>query len=166
MTEVNNRISCIFWVEGIITDTVLVSASVSSSILCDSSVTFQCWRLYVIWLRNKYVMVLPIVILLGGLGSSRIHPGYFAAVRLKWNHISPTLIVSGITMFMYTIERMVQDSTVLIPVVDRWWEITLGFTITMNVVVPGLIIGRLWFVDYNVQLRHRNLYHVGILHAR
>lgn len=72
-------------------------------------------------------MVLPILILLGGL-------------------------VSGIVMFLYTIRRTVEDNDALIPVVNKWWEITLAFTIAINVVGPGMIIGRLWYIARTVKI--------------
>lgn len=56
------------------------------------------------------------------------------------------MVVSGIIMFLYTIRRMVEDNTALIPVIDKWWETTLGFTIAVNIIVPGMIVGRLWWV--------------------
>lgn len=43
---------------------------------------------------------------------------------------------------------MDEDSTRLISQVDTWWMITLGFCIAVNVVAPGLIIGRLWYVVF------------------
>lgn len=49
-------------------------------------------------------------------------------------------------MYYYTIGRMLENSMRLNPVIDRWWIITLGFTIAVNLVTPGLIIIRLWFV--------------------
>ncbi|KAG9033323.1 hypothetical protein FRB95_000330 [Tulasnella sp. JGI-2019a] len=94
---------CIFWIEGLLTDVVV------------------CWRLYVIWLRRKCVMIIPIALLLGGL-------------------------VSGIIMLIFTIRRTINGDNSLYPVIDRWWEITLGFTIAVNIVVPGMIVGRLWYI--------------------
>ncbi|KAG8899327.1 hypothetical protein FRB99_006776, partial [Tulasnella sp. 403] len=59
-------------------------------------------------------------------------------------------LASGIVMFVYTIQRMMADSTELIPIIDKWWMITLSFTIAVNVVTPGLIIGRLWYIARQV----------------
>ncbi|KAG8858949.1 hypothetical protein FRB96_004769 [Tulasnella sp. 330] len=99
----------IFWIEGLVTDAVV------------------CWRLYVIWLKRKDVMIVPLLILISGF-------------------------VSGVIMFMYTVRRMVNNSPALIPVIDKWWEITLGFTIAINVIVPAIIVGRLWFIAWKLGL--------------
>ena len=48
-------------------------------------------------------------------------------------------------MFTYTVRRLVDNDLSLVPVVDKWWEITLAFTIAVNVLTPSLIIGRLWY---------------------
>lgn len=49
-------------------------------------------------------------------------------------------------MYYYTIGRMLENSMRLTPEIDKWWIITLGFTIAVNVITPGLIIIRLWSV--------------------
>ena len=51
---------------------------------------------------------------------------------------------TGIVMYVYSIRRMLEDSPALSGTIDKWWEITMGFTIFLNVLTPGLIIGRLW----------------------
>lgn len=47
-------------------------------------------------------------------------------------------------MYYYTIGRMLENSMRLTPEIDKWWIITLGFTIAVNLITPGLIIIRLW----------------------
>ncbi|KAG8913983.1 hypothetical protein FRC01_004276 [Tulasnella sp. 417] len=84
-----------------------------------------CWRVWVIWLKNPWATLLPAVLLICDLTTATI-------------------------MFVYTIRRMLEDSTRLIAAVDTWWMITLGFCIAVNVVAPGLIIGRLWWIARQV----------------
>lgn len=84
-----------------------------------------CWRVWVIWLKNPWATLLPAFLLICDLATA-------------------------IVMFVYTIRRMDEDSTRLISQVDTWWMITLGFCIAVNVVAPGLIIGRLWWIARQV----------------
>ncbi|KAG8895363.1 hypothetical protein FRB99_000623 [Tulasnella sp. 403] len=57
---------------------------------------------------------------------------------------------TGIVMYIYTIRRMLENSMHLSPEIDQWWMITAGFTLAINVIVPGLIIGRLWYIARTV----------------
>ncbi|KAG9009924.1 hypothetical protein FRB90_008064 [Tulasnella sp. 427] len=97
----------LFWIMSFITDALV------------------CWRVWVIWLKDPWATLLPVLLLLCDL-------------------------TTAIIMFNYTIRRMLEDSTRLISLVDTWWMATLGFCIAVNVVAPGLIIGRLWWIARQV----------------
>lgn len=83
------------------------------------------WRLFVVWLCNVYIIILPCLLLIAGLGT-------------------------GMVMYYFTIGRMLENSMRLTPEIDKWWIITLGFTIAVNLVTPGLIIIRLWWIARKV----------------
>lgn len=53
-------------------------------------------------------------------------------------------------MYVYTIKRTIEGTPRLTPYVDKYWEITLGFTIAVNVITPALIIGRLYHIARQV----------------
>lgn len=66
--------------------------------------------------------------------------------------LMPVRLGTGAVMYRYTIGRMLENSMRLSPEIDKWWEVTLGFTLCLNVLVPGLIIGRVWYVQARVFL--------------
>ncbi|KAG8943689.1 hypothetical protein FRC04_002589 [Tulasnella sp. 424] len=83
------------------------------------------WRLFVVWLQNIYIVIIPCLLLVAGMGT-------------------------GMVMYYYTIGRMLENSMRLTPEIDKWWIITLGFTIAVNVITPGLIIIRLWWIAQRI----------------
>ncbi|KAG8909317.1 hypothetical protein FRC02_007850, partial [Tulasnella sp. 418] len=75
---------------------------------------FLIWRLYIIWNHNKYIIILPILMLLAGLGSGL------------------ATVISEFGDILY--------------VVNEWAYVMIVMTVTLNILVTGLICGRLWFI--------------------
>ncbi|KAG8918122.1 hypothetical protein FRC02_002593 [Tulasnella sp. 418] len=91
----------------------------------DAVYWLSTWRLYVIWGQNKRVIIGPIILLTAAT-------------------------TTGIVMFTYTLLRAIEGTSRLNATVDSWWMATLGIMIAVNLLVPGLIVGRLWFLSHRL----------------
>lgn len=99
------------------------------------------WRLYVVWGRNGWIALFPVILVLGELGESH------ASISMRLcMQIIPIAVAGYGAIIQWIIPNPSPDSSV------QWGTAMFAMSMATNTAVTAVIAARIWYVHISLRI--------------